>query len=213
MKTDDLISMLASGVAPVDRRAPAKRFSAALVLGGIGALLLMEVLFGVRPDIGRMIYVPLFWAKLALPFALGAAALWMTARMSRPGIPAGKAWFAVALPLVVVWVAAIVVLLSAAPADRIGLMLGSTWRVCPFNIAMLSVPTLIAILIAVRGLAPTRLRLAGGAGGLLAGATATVAYSLHCPEMAVSFWAIWYVLGMLIPTLIGALLGPTVLRW
>jgi hypothetical protein len=213
MKTDDLISMLASGVAPVDRRVPVKRFSTALVLGGVGALLLMEVLFGVRPDIGQVIYVPLFWAKLALPFALGAAALWMTTRVSRPGVAAGKAWLAIALPLAVVWVAAIVVLLSAAPADRVGLLLGSTWRVCPLNIAMLSVPTLIAILIAMRGLAPTQLRLAGAAGGLLAGATATIAYSLHCPEMAVSFWAIWYVLGMLIPAVAGALLGPRVLRW
>ncbi|MEG0969467.1 MAG: NrsF family protein, partial [Pseudomonas sp.] len=27
------------------------------------------------------------------------------------------------------------------------------------------------------------------------------------------FWGVWYVLGMAIPTLIGALLGPRWLRW
>jgi hypothetical protein len=31
--------------------------------------------------------------------------------------------------------------------------------------------------------------------------------------MGVAFWAVWYVLGMLVPTAIGALLGPRLLRW
>ncbi|MEJ0004742.1 MAG: DUF1109 domain-containing protein [Pararobbsia sp.] len=213
MKTDELISMLATDVTPVDRHVPTKRLGTALALGGIGAVLLMYALFGIRPDLGRVIDVPLFWAKLALPFSLGAAALWATARLSRPGVAAGGAWAAVALPVMMVWAAAIVVLASAAPADRPELVLGSTWRVCPFNIALLSVPAFAAIMLALRGLAPTRLRLAGAAGGLLAGATATIAYSLHCPEMGVAFWAVWYVLGMLIPTALGAAFGPAMLRW
>jgi hypothetical protein len=31
--------------------------------------------------------------------------------------------------------------------------------------------------------------------------------------MEAPFLAIWYLLGMLIPTLLGALLGPRLLRW
>ncbi|WP_411353665.1 NrsF family protein [Pseudomonas citronellolis] len=27
------------------------------------------------------------------------------------------------------------------------------------------------------------------------------------------FWSIWYLLGMLLPTLLGAMLGPRLLRW
>lgn len=38
-------------------------------------------------------------------------------------------------------------------------------------------------------------------------------HSLHCPEMGVAFWAVWYVLGMAVPAIIGALLGPRLLRW
>jgi hypothetical protein len=213
MKTDDLISMLATGVTPVDRHAPAKRFGMALLSGGIGAVILVALTFGIRPDIGRMAGVPIFWAKLAFPFFLGLASLWMATRVARPGIVAGKARLAVALPVLVVWVAAFVVLMSAPSADRAALILGSTWRVCPFNITLLSVPAFIAIMAALRGLAPTRLRVAGAAGGLLAGTIATLAYSLHCPEMGVAFWAVWYVLGMSIPTLVGALAGPRILRW
>jgi hypothetical protein len=40
-----------------------------------------------------------------------------------------------------------------------------------------------------------------------------VVYSLHCPEMGAPFIGTWYLLGMLIPTLIGAALGRTLLRW
>ena len=78
---------------------------------------------------------------------------------------------------------------------------------------MLSVPVFIAVFWALRGLAPTRLVLTGAVGGLLSGAVATLAYCLHCPEMGVAFWGVWYVLGMLLPTAIGALLGPRLLRW
>ena len=53
MKTEDLISLLSTGVAPVDSRVPARRFMRAIVLGGLGALVLMAVIFGVRPNPAR----------------------------------------------------------------------------------------------------------------------------------------------------------------
>jgi hypothetical protein len=31
--------------------------------------------------------------------------------------------------------------------------------------------------------------------------------------MSAAFWALWYVLGMLVPTVAGALLGPKWLHW
>jgi hypothetical protein len=43
--------------------------------------------------------------------------------------------------------------------------------------------------------------------------TTMLVYALHCPELAAPFLAIWYLLGMLIPTAIGAWLGPRPLRW
>jgi len=213
MKTQDLVSLLASDVAPVDRRILAKRFSWALLLGALGATLLMALWFGVRPDLGRVAATPLFWFKLAFPLALASASLWACTRLSRPGVPLGQAGRALALPIAVVWGVAALMVLAAPESQRVALLLGQTWRVCPVNIAGLSIPAFMAVFWAIRGLAPTQLRRAGAAGGLLAGATATLAYCLHCPEMGVPFWAIWYLLGMLIPTLLGALLGPYLLRW
>jgi hypothetical protein len=78
---------------------------------------------------------------------------------------------------------------------------------------MLSVPVFVAVMLAMKGLAPTRLRLAGAAAGLASGSLGALVYTLHCPEMAAPFLSIWYLLGVLIPTGIGALLGPRLLRW
>jgi hypothetical protein len=65
----------------------------------------------------------------------------------------------------------------------------------------------------MKGLAPTRLRLAGAAMGFAAGAMGALVYSVHCPELAAPFLGFWYLLGMLIPTAIGMALGPRLLRW
>ncbi len=101
------------------------------------------------------------------------------------------------------WLLAFVALADAAPAERAQLIWGNTWHSCPFNIALLSLPTFIASLWALKQLAPTRLRLAGGASGLAAGALGALVYGLHCPELATPFLGVWYVLGILIPTLDG----------
>jgi len=213
MKTQDLVALLASDATPVDRRIMSKRFSQAMLLGALGALLLMMACFGLRPDLGRVASTFLFWFKLAFPLALAAASLWTCTRLSRPGVAIGWANLALAAPVAIVWITAIPLVLLTPASQRVALLLGHTWRVCPFAIALLSIPAFIMVFWAIKGLAPTRLRLAGAAGGLLAGAMATIVYCLHCPEMGVPFWAIWYLLGMLIPTLAGALLGPRWLRW
>lgn len=213
MKTDDLVCLLAAGVTPVEQHAAARRLSWALLAGGLGSTVLMVLAFGIRRDLAVVAATPLFWCKLALPLVLGAGALWATARLARPGARVGVAGPLMAVPVLAVWLAAAVLLWLAPPAARLSLMLGATWRVCPLAIAFLSVPGCLAVCWAIRGLAPTRLRAAGAAGGLLAGAVATLAYCFHCPEMGVPFWAIWYLLGMAIPAAAGALVGPRVLRW
>lgn len=213
MKTDELIAMLAAGETAVDRYVLVRRFALALLGGGLGALLLMAALYGVRADLAEVARTPLFWAKVALPASLASLALWLSSRLARPGVKGGAAWFALCLPVLLVWLSAALALAGAPVEARTELIFGRTWRTCPLNIALLSVPVFIAVFWALRGLAPTRQRQAGAAGGLLAGATATLAYCLHCPEMGVPFWGIWYLLGMLVPTLLGAALGPRLLRW
>jgi hypothetical protein len=173
----------------------------------------MAVMLGTRPDLVESARLPMFWVKLAFPGALLAGALLAALRLSRPGAPLKRVPAAVAAPVIAMWLLAAAVLLAAAPGEREELLFGATWASCPFSVAILSVPVFVALLWAMKGLAPTRLALAGAAAGLLSGATSALVYTLHCPEMAAPFLGVWYLLGMLIPTALGAWVGPCVLRW
>jgi hypothetical protein len=213
MNTDDFISLLASGVAPVDRRTLAKRFSGAALVGLLGATLLVIAIMGVRPDLAQVMVTPIFWAKIAFPLCLMIGALSMVMRLARPGVASGPGKILIFAAVASVWGGSIYVLLVAPPDDRVAIILGETWKVCALNITLLSIPGFIAVFWALRGLAPTNLTLSGACGGLLAGSMATLAYSIRCPEMQVPFWGGWYLLGMLAPTALGALLGRRLLRW
>jgi hypothetical protein len=213
MKTDDLISLLATGVTRVDHKAVLRRFARALPLGLAGSLVLVAIVYGVRPDLASVAQTPIFWAKVAFPAAVALAAALTVSRLGRPGVRGGYAWALVAVPFVAVLLAGWMTVGAATPEQRAPLMLGISWRTCPFNILLLSVPTFAAVFWAARGLAPTRPRLAGAAAGLFSSALATIAYCVHCPEMSPAFWSIWYAIGMLLPAAIGAWLGPRLLRW
>lgn len=213
MKTDELISVLAKNADAVAPHALQRRYAFALGWGAFGTMLLMAIALGVRPDLMDAVRLPMFWVKLAYPVALLAGALLAVFRLSRPGAILGRVPAAIAAPVLAMWLLAAVVLLGAAPGGRIELVLGESAATCPFTIALLSVPLFGAALWAMKGLAPTRLALAGAAAGLLSGAGGALVYALYCTEMAAPFLAIWYLLGMLIPAVVGALIGPRLLRW
>lgn len=213
MRTDELIRALATGIEPVPAGATARRVAIALLAGLPCAALLMMTLLGVQPALVAVFAVPMFWVKLGVPLALIGAGALHVARLARPGAGLGNAPLLIALPLAFVWLLALAALWRAPSDVRDELLLGNTWQWCPWLIAGLSLPTFAAALWALRGLAPTRLRLAGAAAGLLAGAVGAFVYAFHCPELAAPFIATWYVSGMLLPAAIGALIGPRLLRW
>ncbi len=213
MKTDDLISMLANSAVAVEPNAAQNRFAMALGWGAFGSTLLMAIWLGVRRDIADAVWLPMFWVKLAFPGAVLAGALLAALRLSLPGVRLGHALHLMVFPVMMIWLLSILTLLSAEPATREQLIYGVSWTVCPFYITTLSVPVFIAALWAMKGLAPTQPVQAGAAAGLVAGSAGAMVYALFCTEMAAPFLSVWYVTGMLIPTAVGALLGPLLLRW
>ena len=213
MKTDDLIAMLARDAGAVRPDRGGGRFALALGAGMLCSVLLMLATLGLNPALDRYAGLPNFWMKVLFVAALAAIGLVIARRLSRPGVVLGWVPLALAIPVLVVWGIALATLASDGAAQRAEAFFGQTWAVCPFLIAMLSVPVFIGVAWAMRGLAPTRLRLAGAAAGLLSGAAAALVYCLHCPELAAPFVGFWYLLGVLIPTGIGALLGRRLLQW
>ena len=213
MKTDDLIEALAAHPQVVNGRAVEQRFALAALAGVCGAAVLMMAFYGLRPGLAQTMGLAMFWGKLLFAAALAVGGVAVVRRLARPGRAVGRTAAALAVPPLVLWALALAVLAQAAPDDALGLVLGSTWRTCPFNIAFLSIPALAGSFWALRGAAPTRPALAGAAAGLLSGALGALVYALHCPEMAAPFLAVWYLAGMALPTLLGAVLGPRLLRW
>jgi hypothetical protein len=213
MRTDDLVTMLATGAGAVQPNQALRRYALALGSGALVAALLMVALIGTRPDLVAAVLLPIFWVKVAFAGSLAAANWLGVMRLSRPGMPLAGLPVALAAPVLAIWLLAAVALARADAPQRAVMVFGDTWNSCPLLIALLSAPVFVAVVWAMKGLAPTRLRLAGASVGLLSGAVATLVYSLHCPESAAPFVAVWYLLGKLIPTAVGALLGPRLLRW
>ena len=213
MKTQELITLLANGASAVPAHTPARRLAVATGIGIACAAIAMLGLLGPNPELARNLQYPMFWLKLGFTAATAAVALFSIARLSRPGVRWSHARWMLGAPVLFVWLVALVTLADAAPVERVALVLGATWRTCALNIAALSVPLLVAILWTVKTLAPTRLRIAGAVGGCAAGALAAFVYAFHCPELEAPFLGTWYVLGILIPTVVGALIGPRALNW
>jgi len=213
MKTDDLISLLATGVQAVEPHVAERRYAKAVAAGMTGAGVLMLLLLQVRPDLAEAVRLPMFWVKFGFVGSLLLAGVFASMRFSRPGARTNSVPVFVLLPILAMWVLAAVALSSVEGDQRMVLVLGKSWNYCPLLIAMLSVPVFVAVIWAMKGLAPTQPRQAGFAAGLLSGATAALVYCFHCPESAAPFIGLWYTMGILIPAIVGAALGQRLLRW
>jgi hypothetical protein len=213
MKTEDLVSLLSTGAEAVDLRLTSRRWLLALAGGALISFLLTVGLLKLNPALWHETSNPMFWVRESYCAVLGVLGFVVVVRLARPGLRLGVAPMGIPVAVIAMWVLAIVALVTASPQNRAGLIRGHTAAVCPFLIALIAAPLLIAFFWVMRSLAPTRLRWAGAASGFAAGSIGALVYTLHCPELAAPFLAIWYLLGMLIPTAIGAWLGPRLVRW
>ena len=205
--------MLATGANLEHGGDPWHRLVHVIGFGTLVSTILMVKAIPVNPDLANAMQLAAFWEKLGFAVAIAAVALLMVFRLSRPGVRLGNAFPALMAPILAIWVLAGIAFATAEPGERAALFFGNTWRACPFLITMLATPVFAASFWAMRDLAPTNLRLAGAAAGLFSGAVGAVVYCFHCPELEAPFIAFWYLLGILIPSAAGALIGPRLLRW
>jgi hypothetical protein len=213
VKTEEWLAVLANEVEPVDSRRAGRRMWLACAMGLIVSMLFVAGVLRINPALSHEVFIGMFWVRGAFCATLALLAVQSVRRLGCPGVRLGYASVGLVLTVTMMWVLALVALLDAPAPDRIRLVLGRTAVVCPWLIALLAVPLFAALIHALRGMAPTRLRLAGAAAGFAAGAGGALVYTLHCPELAAPFIGTWYLLGMLIPSGLGAAFGPRLLRW
>ncbi|WHU02486.1 DUF1109 domain-containing protein [Sphingomonas sp. NIBR02145] len=213
MNTEDLISRLSQNVPPVPRRTVGWRLGIGLALGGLVSAALVALVLGIRPDLGLAMRGTAFWVKWSYTFSLAIAAVVMVVQLARPDSARLRwAWLLV-VPVSLLAILGVAELARTPPGEWLAMWLGHSWMICPWLVLALAMPIFIGLLWSFRRLAPTRLRAAGAAAGLAAGAFAATVYCMHCPEVSAIFVLTWYSLGILLAASLGALLGPRLLRW
>lgn len=212
MRTDDLLDLLSADLTPAPPGLVTRRLGLGVVLGLAVTFLVLLLTLGLRPDLGAALGGAAFWIKFAYTLALAGLGLWLVERQSRAGADARRPARLLLIPVLLLALVA-ALQLGAPGADWRALVMGRSARVCSLLIAGLSLPIFACVFWAMRSLAPTRLTLAGTCGGLLAGSASAALYCLHCPEVAAPFILVWYSLGILLATALGALLGRWALRW
>ncbi|MBQ1500335.1 MAG: DUF1109 domain-containing protein [Sphingomonas sp.] len=213
MNTDDLIARLSSDVPPVRRRAVGWRLGIGIALGAIVSMTLVALVLGIRPDLGLAMRGTAFWVKWSYTFSLAIAAVVMVVQLARPDSARLRWAWLLAVPVSLLALLGLAELARTPPGEWLAMWLGHSWMICPWLVLALAMPIFVGLLWSFRRLAPTRLRAAGAAAGLAAGAFAATVYCMHCPEVSAIFVLTWYSLGILLAASLGALLGPRLLRW
>jgi hypothetical protein len=213
MKTNDLIAMLATEASATPTVSPLRRCAQATAAGVAISLALVLTLWGLNPELNALAQTQAFWVKVMWLVLTCTFAVPVVMHLARPGVAAGRSVWGIAAALLGMAMLALAQVATVDADTGMQLMLGGSWQICSASIAALSVPLLAALLWMLRGMAPTRPALAGASAGLMAGAMSGLVYSLHCPETAYAFLAVWYVAGMAVMAGVGALLGSRLLRW
>ena len=213
MKTDELIQSLSADLAPVAPGAAARRIALGLGLGALASAAVMLAWLGLRADLAQAVATPMFWMKFGYSALTGLFLALVLSRLAKPAARPGVLAALAAAPFVLVAIMAVARFDQAAPQARHDLLMGHSWSLCPWRILVIGAPVLAGAVWAVRGLAPTRLLLAGLVAGGCAGGLGAAVYAFACTETSAPFLAIWYTLGMALAAALGAAAGSRLLRW
>ncbi|WP_419953327.1 NrsF family protein [Methylobacterium sp.] len=216
MKTDELIGLLGNSFEREPAGTPwmTRQLALAVAVGATVALCLALAFLGLRPGLTQARPLLFLALKVAFAVAVGGLALRYLARAARPGGESRVHLGVVALPFLAVAALAGVSLSMTPPEHWHGQISGHTWLECLVSIPVIAIVPFAVVMWAVRRFgAPTDLVRAGALVGLSAGAVSALGYSLHCMDDTVPFVAVWYGGTIAICTLVGAFLGPRLLRW
>jgi len=215
MKTDELIAVLGREPPSYSRFTSTLMVAAAALVALALVLTLSLVWLKPRDDLGFALVVHnhVFLLKLVFAFGVVASALPIVRDLSVPGRRVGWDYILAAAPFVIVMLlamgefAAMPVSDWSHHVDRAGLL------ECVWKIPALAVPAFVVLVIAIRRLAPTNLVHVGAYVGLLSGGIGALGYALHCHDNGFAFVALAYSFAIFETAMVGALLGPRVLRW
>lgn len=213
MKTDDLIRILSTNVEPVHRRQVEREVAAAVGIGTAAAIGAVLITSGFRTDVTDARALAFLLLKLAFAVGIIVTASMCLVRLARPGGERRTRMAWVGWPFVGIALLAAISLVLAPLWHWHNMAMGVGWLECILSIPLIAVLPFGAVVWAVRRMAPTDLTRAGALAGLIAGGISAAGYALHCTDDSLPFIAVWYGGTIVLCTLVGAVLGPRLLRW
>lgn len=213
MKTDELIEALGTTVERVEARAFRNGFIIALLIGVAAAIFAMHAVLGMSARAMRE--VPLEITVVTAVFVIGVigAGSSYLLKAAYPAMTVRGPAVLIALLLAGFLCAGLAGLLAVHPTAWRGMIFGPPWTVCLACIPLFAMGPFLALIWTLRRGAPTQLRATGAVAGLIAGAIGAGACALHMPGPSLPFIGLWYAVPILICALLGAWLGPRLLRW
>jgi hypothetical protein len=213
MKTEQLIGELAADLAAAPARTASPFWARLLVLTALASLpSALMIVFVLSPSdhLGHGLGATIAFT-LAAALALAGGSFRTALIISRPEAEPNRGWLL--LPGLILAFGIARELARTAPGSWPGRLMGDDPLACFACVLVLSVPILFGALYALRHGAPSRPGASGALAGLLAGGVAAALYTVHCPEDSLLFIAAWHVPAIALVSLLGAALGPRVLRW
>lgn len=212
MRTDELVHALVADRAMA--QTPLGRHVAlAIAIGLAMSAVLFWVVLGPRADIAVAAVTVRFDLKIVQALLLAATAIALVLRLARPGAGTGMQKAALAAAPLLLVIAVIAELLIVPASQWQARLVGSNSLICLTAIPSLSLPLLAVLLLELRHGAPTSRAAAGAVAGLAAGGLAAALYATHCTDDSPLFVAFWYSIAIGAVTLLGAVLGRSLLRW
>jgi len=216
VNTDQLIDVLSANLEPACPGQLGKTLILAMGTGVAAAFGLMLMTVGPRPDLLSTAHLEWVAAKLLFALSVIGTGAPLLMRSIRPGRENATHWTLLLLPFLAAIVLALAMLLLGRPHAWRGMLLGATpvsWARCLICIVFFAAIPFGALIWALRTGAPTRLKPCGAIAGVVAGGLGAAAYALSCISDTMGFIAIWYSAAIVLCAVIGAQLGPRLLRW
>lgn len=215
MRTDELIAGLSVAPPPARLANPTRTMLVAALLACLVVALVAFAWLGLRSDIGSILALGKheFLLNLVFVISVGSVALAVIRDLAIPGRALRLPAIAIIAPFLLIAVVAVHELSTASLHQLFPHDDHTSWLTCLWQTAALAVPAFTILAFGIRRLAPTNLRRAGFYVGLLAGAIGSLGFCLHEPGNTVTFSATVYTAGIALMAIVGAWIGPRLLRW
>ena len=146
MKTAALIERLSDAAAPLRAHAALRALALGIGAGVAVSFALMWLWLGIRPDLADATGASAYWMKFFYTLLFAGAGFWTVERLARPGAGSRLQMILEALPFAALAALALVELAISPAPERMALVMGHSSRVCPWRIAVLSLPILAGAL-------------------------------------------------------------------